>query len=510
MSAVGSAMGSDAASDELLISASPYGLRAAAVAAGRPAAFFIESSASPCRIGDLHVARPLGRMTGIDACIVDIGGGEEAFLPGAGSAGADGAPTIVQVVCDAYEGKRARVTRRPVLAGRYVVFHPGGHGLVFSRRLRDPEVRRALGAALDGAEASGGALTIRAAAGARADAVPTAAAALAARWQEIEAQARRDRTPRCLWQGGGLLGRLLRDVAVPGTARIVIDDGAALERARTLAECEAPDLSAALSFAELRAPSTPPLFERHDCAGRLAAALDPVVILPGGARLTIEETRALSAIDVDTSQTADSVAAETAEAAGREIILRNLGGLIAIDLAGRGSGRRRDNESAPRRRDNESAGRRRENCTSGRRREVQLAALGRALKADRTPHRVLGITAGGLVEVNRRRLGPSLRQALTEPANGAFGGRRLRLEAAAHEAAEAARREVANGARALILRAAPALLEALAAPGEGVLERWLGVPLTAIPDPAQPHGRYTLERGSVPTHIVPRGQCSTR
>ena len=496
MSAVGSAMGSgeasDAASDELLISASPYGLRAAAVAAGRPAAFFIESSASPCRIGDLHAARPLGRMTGIDACIVDIGGGEEAFLPGAGTAGADGAPTIVQVVCDAYEGKRARVTRRPVLAGRYVVFHPGGHGLVFSRRLCDPEVRRALGAALDGADASGGALTIRAAAGARADAVPAAAAALAARWQEIEAQARRDRTPRCLWQGGGLLGRLLRDVAVPGTARIVIDDGAALERVRTLAECEAPDLSAALSFAELRAPSTPPLFERHDCAGRLAAALDPVVILPGGARLTIEETRALSAIDVDTSQTADSVAAETAEAAGREIILRNLGGLIVIDLAGRGSGRRRENRS------------------SDRRREVQLAALGRALKADRTPHRVLGITAGGLVEVNRRRLGPSLRQALTEPADGAFGGRRLRLEAAAHEAAEAARREVASGARALILRAAPDLLAAIAAPGEGVLARWLGVPLTAIPDPAQPHGRYTLERGSVPTHIVPRGQCSTR
>ena len=59
--------------DELLITASPYGMRAAAVAAGNPVAFFIEPRAKPSRIGDLHVARPLGRMKGIDACIVDIG-----------------------------------------------------------------------------------------------------------------------------------------------------------------------------------------------------------------------------------------------------------------------------------------------------------------------------------------------------------------------------------------------------------------------------------------------------
>ena len=115
--------------DELLITASPYGMQAAAVAGGRPVSFFIEWSANPSRIGDVHVARPLGRMSGIDACIVDIGDGEEAFLQGARTLDADGAPPIVQVVCDAYEGKRARVTRKPALAGRYAVFRPGGRGL---------------------------------------------------------------------------------------------------------------------------------------------------------------------------------------------------------------------------------------------------------------------------------------------------------------------------------------------------------------------------------------------
>ena len=450
--------------EELLITASPFGMQAAAIADGRVSAFFIEWSARPSRLGDLHVARPRGRMTGIDACIVDIGEGEEAFLQGARALDAEGAPPIVQVVCDAYEGKRARVTRRPVLTARLAAFRHGGQGIAFSRRLRNPETRRALGAALDEAQVRGGALTVRAAAAASPDDVPAAAAALAARWRDIEAEARRDRTPRRLWQAGGLLGRLLRDVAAPGTATVAVDDRTVFDRAGALAAREAPDLVPALSLAA----ASPPLFERHDCAGSLAAALEPEVVLPRGIRLTVEETRALAAIDVDTSRIAGAAAAETAEAAGREIVLRNLGGLIAIDFAGR-DGRRR--------------------------REAQLAALERALEADRTPHRVLGVTAGGVVEVNRKRLGPSLFQALTEPAGNALGGRRLRLEAAAHEAAQAARREAASGARALTLRAAPALLEALAAPGDGVLERWLGIPVTLTADPARPHGRFAVERG---------------
>ena len=458
--------------DELLVTASPYGLRAAAVVDGEPVAFFIESAGLPSRLGDLHLARPLRRMRGIGACIVDIGDGEEAFLPAAGAASAGGdAPFIVQITCDAYEEKRPRVTRRPVLASRFAVFRPGASGLAFSCRLRARIARRALAVALAGVETPGGALTIReAAAGARPDRVRAVAAMLAARWRALEASVRRDRAPRRLWSADGLLGRLLRDVAGPDAGRIVIDDGAVLDRARGLAAREAPDLEPALVAHEPGASAGParaavPLFEHHDCAGRLAAALDPVVTLPGGSRLTVEETRALSAIDVDTSR---AVAADTAAAAGREIRLRNLGGLIAVDFPGRGSARGR---------------------------AAQLAALARALAADRTPHRVLGVSAGGLVEVNRRRLGPSLREALTEAAADALGGRLPRLDAAAHDVAHAAQREVAGGARRLTLHAAPALLDALAAPGGDVLERWLGAALTRVPAPALPRGRFVLEPG---------------
>ncbi len=118
------------ASDELLVSASPCGMRAAAVAGGRAVAFYTETLARPSRLGDVHVARVLGRMTGIGACVLDIGGGEEAFLPNARGIGADGAPLIVQVVGDAHGEKRARVTRTPAM--EMIASPPAGRSPVVS------------------------------------------------------------------------------------------------------------------------------------------------------------------------------------------------------------------------------------------------------------------------------------------------------------------------------------------------------------------------------------------
>ncbi len=455
---------------ELLVTASPYGMRAAVIGDEGPVAFHVESAACRSLVGDLYAARPVGALRGIDAGIVDIGEGGEAFLSGAGLSGA--APLIVQIACDAHDGKRPRATARPLLAGRLVVLRPGGSGLAFSRRLRwSPGARRALAAALADAEPLGGALTVRAAAaGVAPEGVRAAACALAAHWRALEVTFQRDPTPRRLWSADGLLGRLLRDAAPPGVERVVIDDGAVLAQARGIAERDAPDLLPALAAHE-PAPAEP-LFERHDCAGRLAAALHPEVALPGGVRLTVEETRALSAIDVDAGRVDAAVDVDAAALAAREIRLRDLGGLIAVDFAGRGAAHRR----------------------TAQRRTTQLAVLERALAADRTPHRVLGVTAGGLVEVNRRRFGPSLREALTEPADDALGGRRMRLDAAAHDLAHAARREAARGVRRLRVRAAPALLAALATPGDAALAGWLGTALAPVPDAALPRGRFVVER----------------
>ena len=126
-------------------------------------------------------------MKGIDACIVDIGEGEEAFLQGARRRLT---PTMHRRSCRSF-ATPTRASARGSRGGRcwpaaYATYRPGGRGLTYSRRLREPEARRALAAALDGIDVSGGALTIRGAAAACADAVPTAATALAARWHDAE------------------------------------------------------------------------------------------------------------------------------------------------------------------------------------------------------------------------------------------------------------------------------------------------------------------------------------
>ncbi len=452
---------------ELLVAASPYGLRAALVEDGAPAAFFVEPASRESRIGDLHLARPLRRMAGLGAWIVDIGGGEEAFLNGNAAKTDDGA-FIVRVAADSREGKRVRVSRRPALANRVAVFHPGACGTAFSWRFGDGESRQALEAAVAAARIPGGSTTVRAAAASLPPReVAISAEGLARDWRSLEDAARRDGTPRCLRRAGGLLGRLLRDVAPPGLARILLDDGETLARARDLADREAPDLSAAIRMPETARCAAPPgpLFERHDCAGRLQAALEPEVSLPCGTRLTIEETRALAAVDVDSMRSAEASGSEAGSAIGREIRLRNLSGQIVIDFPG-----------------------------TERARRAQRTAIQNVLSADSTPCRLLGFTAGGLLELRRQRLGPSLQEALTEPAAGTWGGRIPSPEATAYELAQAARAERASGARGLAVRAAPALIAALRAPGADALEHWLRIPVALTADPLLPRGRFALDR----------------
>ena len=216
------------------------------------------------------------------------------------------------------------------------------------------------------------------------------------------------------------------------------------------------------------APPAGPLFERHDCAGRLAAALEPEVVLPGGARLTIEETRALCAIDVDTSQTVDAAAAETADAAGREIVPAQS---RRVD---------RDRLRGPRRHSPpRGPACRARACTQGRPDPPSRARRHRRRGGGGQPPAAGPEPAAGPDRARRRCL---RRAQAAAGCGGPRGGRRRPARGG-----ERGRRRSHCVPRLLSL-------ETLAAPGDGVLERWLGIPLALIADRAQPHGRFSIER----------------
>jgi ribonuclease G len=211
---------------------------------------------------------------------------------------------------------------------------------------------------------------------------------------------------------------------------------------------------------------------RLDRAGAFDDALEaefdslagPDIPLPGGGRLTIHPTPALTAIDVDAGSHAGATDAEAglrlnrlavAEAA-RQIRLRQLAGAILLDVAG----------------------------LPVKRREALAAPLAAALEADPLRPRLLGLTRLGLFEIQRPRVHPPLHEVLAGPlAPGLAALRRAAREAAA------------SPGRALALRAAPAVAAALSAMPEALAEYadGAGRALRLIPDPALAPGREVLE-----------------
>ncbi|KAA5614788.1 ribonuclease G [Rhodovastum atsumiense] len=202
-------------------------------------------------------------------------------------------------------------------------------------------------------------------------------------------------------------------------------------------------------------------------AAEVAALAEPVVDLPGGARLSVHPTPALTAIDVDLGSASAAQAAKgraqmaanrgLLPALARQIRLRNLSGAILVDLGGMAAARRA--KLAP-----------------------DLAA---ALAADPARPRLLGFTALGLAEILRPRVHPPLHELLAGPHAAGLAALRTALEALlAHP-----------GQRAPALRCTPAIAGALQADGVA-LDDWrrrAGAPISLRPDPSLPALAWVLE-----------------
>jgi len=452
---------------EVLVSVTPFGRRAAVVdGRGRVVSFYVEVAGEESQVGDIWRGRVSRPVSGHDAVFVELGGGVEAMLP---EHGEPGQMAVVQITRDGFANKGPRVTTEVEFAGRLLVYRPNGKTDNTARELRDPAERERIATLLGSIERPSGSFTARSLAEG-ADIAPLAAEAkaLIARAEGVTAAAGSGTTadePARLADAGGLVGRLLRETAPPG-AGIHFDDRDACDAAIARARAEVPSLAGAIGLA-----GDKDLFERHDVDTQWATALGANVPLGSGGRLIIEETAACVAIDVDAGTGArrgaqEKASREAVEAAAGEIILRNLAGLIAIDLPG-DVGRRTGKELA--------------------------AAMRKALRADRVSADVLGVSHAGVMEVTRRRVGPSLMGALTEEDTSMpWPARRWQLAALAFEVARRARIEWVAGARGLIIRAAPPLARMLAK--NDPIGTWLTMTVTIEPDAA-----LSLEKWEVRT-----------
>lgn len=451
--------------DELLISSLGSETRAAFLKDGVFIRLVVARPDERPRAGDIVLGRVVKVAAPIDAAFVDLGFDRDGFLGLAevrpvdvkggriGDFVSEGDAVVVQVRQEPVGAKGAKVTARPALPGRYLVFLPGQAGVRLSRRIEDAGERSRLADAVDALPSDAGGWIVRGvAAGASMDRIAAEARRHLELWSDVQTRRSAARPPTCLRRGPGAVLAAVIEESGRTFDRVLADSPQWLAEIRGVM----PDVAERW---ELHTGARG-LFAEYEIEEQIQALLLPNAALPSGGMIEIAETAAVVAIDVDIGaasrggpeDTALQVNLEAAEAVARHIRLRDLAGHMVIDFVPM---RRRENRSRV------------------------VSALRQAMEQDRRSFQLSGYTPFGLVELTRQRRERSLGRRLTTACPTCEGTGRIR--SAATIALEALRRvliEVRMGAGpTLKITASPSVVSALrgeAAPGLAEVERKLG------------------------------------
>jgi ribonuclease G len=395
----------------------------AVVSSGVVQELHVERSASRGLVGNVYMGRVARVLPGMQSAFVEIGLERAAFLHVAdiweerGNGNGDpkpplrpiekilseGQPLMVQVVKDPIGTKGARLSTQVSIAGRLLVHLPQDPHIGISQRIEDETERRQLRDRLQAvlpAEEKGG-FIIRTMAESATEAELAADIQYLRRlWQDIRGRAASGGAPALLYQDLSLAQRVLRDFVNDQTDRILVDSRENFAKLQQFAQDYVPRV---LSRIEHYAGERP-LFDMYNVEEEIERALARRVDLKSGGYLIMDQTEAMTTVDVNTGgfvgvrnfdDTIFKTNLEAAQVIARQLRLRNLGGIIVIDFI--------DMENADHR-------------------EAVLAEFNKALARDRTKMTVNGFTALGLVEMTRKRTRESLAHVLCEPC-GTCGGR---------------------------------------------------------------------------------------
>ncbi len=407
------------------------------------------------------------------AAFVNIGLEQNAFLPLGELERTPrcGDMLIVQGAAQqAVETKGLRITARINLAGKTLVLVPGGEGVHISKKIRAPEDRQQLLEAAQAVCPPGCGLIVRTASQDVTDALLSEEAAeLYARWKQIEQRAAGMVRPGLLWARLPLAMRLTRDMAGSSLKRIVTSSA---QHASALRAQQAQGLLKESVGIEHFEESGILIFDAFSIEQEIDRALRRRVWLPCGGYLVIDSCEAMTVIDVNSGkmtlghtieETALRVNLEAAWEVARQIRLRNAGGMIVVDFI--------DMERAEHR-------------------EALTQALSQAVRADRSPVRVLGLTRLGLMEMTRKRGGEELHRRMHVTCSSCSGtGEVPRAEESARRALRQIRRAAMSGTRGpFLVRCAAQTAAALAR-----CENPLDTDIYAVGAPGRRPDRWELE-----------------
>ncbi len=413
-------------SADLLINVTPRETRVALVEQGMVQELHIERSLRRGVVGNLYKGRVQRVMPGMQAAFVEVGLDRAAFLhasdivrvppvqppdseelaqpvtpPSITSLLHEGQEIVVQVVKDPIGSKGARLTAQASIPSRYLVLLPYSSVIGVSARIEDEGERARLKSLVaELAEGSGMGFIVRTnAEGLSRDALAADVAYLRLAWQLIREATLSTPVGGRIYEDLSLPMRALRDMMSTQIERVLVDSRETHERLLRFAGQFMPDLAARIEHYS----GERPLFDVNGVEDEISRALQKDVPLKSGGYLVVDQTEAMTTVDVNTGsflgqrnleETAFRTNLEAAQAVARQLRLRNLGGIIIIDFI--------------------------DMHDVDHRRQV-LRTLEKALARDHAKTTVYDFSPLGLVEMTRKRTTESLEHQLCEPCSTCSG-----------------------------------------------------------------------------------------
>src|SRR6478672_2858830 len=392
-------------SEELLVNVIPRETRVAVVENGMLQELHIERGSQRGVVGNIYKGKVQRVMPGMQAAFVDIGLDRAAFLHAndifrssqldAGEVDdppaappmqvqipitellRDGAEIVVQVVKDPIGSKGARLTTQISIPSRYMVLLPRSRVLGISARIEDDDERARLKSLMTELARPGGyGYIVRTnAEGQPAEALAEDVAYLKRAWDLVEANSAAAKVGSCVYEDLSLPLRAVRDLIRRDVEKVKVDSRETCERLREFAAQYMPGLADKIEHYS----GARPIFDMYGVEDEIQHALEKEVPLKSGGYLVIEQTEAMTTVDVNT---------------GSFLRLRNLGGIIIIDFI--------------------------DMVDAEHRRQV-LRTLEKSLARDHAKTTVYDFSPLGLVEMTRKRTVESLERQLSEPCHECSG-----------------------------------------------------------------------------------------
>ena len=407
-------------SEEILINVTPQETRVAIVENGSLQEVCIERRRNRGIVGNIYKGKVNRVLPGMEAAFVDIGLERSGFLHvsdfelmkesngDCAETEAEPKPTLtisdllhegqsilVQVVKDPLGTKGARLTTSISVPSRYLVYMPNASLIGISVKIEDETERERLRKLLSDCmieNRAGGCIVRTAAEGVVDQELNRDIKFLCTLWDSVQAQSKSAKPGTVLHEDLPLAVRTLRDMVSNETDMVKVDSRETHQKLISFANKYIPDLPCKIEHY----PGDRPLFDLYNVDDEIQKALGRKVELKSGGYLIIDQTEAMTTIDINTGafvghhnleETIFKTNMEASQAIARQLRLRNLGGIIIIDFI--------DMEEAEHR-------------------NAVLQVLEQSMARDHARHQIMPVSPLGLVEMTRKRTRESLQHVLCE------------------------------------------------------------------------------------------------